>query len=71
VNSPKVVAALSEDSQPSSPEVAKPIKQTLNLLLRLIPRLLPAIVIGVASWLIRRLGLALVGAEAPTFVIGG
>ncbi|KAG0578322.1 hypothetical protein KC19_4G014300 [Ceratodon purpureus] len=43
----------------------------VNVLLRLIPRLLPAIVIGVASWLIRRPGLALAGAEAPAFVVGG
>lgn len=27
--------------------------------------------IGVASWLIRRPGLALAGAEAPAFVVGG
>jgi hypothetical protein len=36
VNSLKVVAALSEDSQPSPPEAAKPIKQTLNVFLRLV-----------------------------------
>lgn len=42
-----------------------------SLVLKLISRLLPLIVIGAASWFIRRPGIALAGAEAPAFAVGG
>ena len=47
------------------------LNRLLCLILTQIPRLLPVIVIGVASWLIRRPNVALAGAEAPSFVVGG
>jgi sulfite exporter TauE/SafE len=59
----------SSELEPSS-ESSKP-KESFKLLLRLIPRLLPAIAIGVAYWLVRGPNIALAGVEAPNFVVGG
>ncbi|XP_024370157.1 chloroplast protein FOR GROWTH AND FERTILITY 2 [Physcomitrium patens] len=57
------------DSQ-SSEDAPKP-KQGVNLLPKLLRRLLPAVVIGVASWLIRHPSIAVASVEAPTFAVGG
>ncbi|XP_024372522.1 chloroplast protein FOR GROWTH AND FERTILITY 1 isoform X2 [Physcomitrium patens] len=54
----------------SSPDAPKP-KHGVNMFVKLIPRLLPVAVIGIAFWITKYLNSTLAGIKAPNFAVEG